>query len=89
MEADDSYGQTYGADCSLGYSAHGIYAEKIDKQKQPQKGESRSDIRFQTEGICQESDSDFLEVSLGLFIDHDFPSTLGNHRITELAPQFR
>ena len=31
MEADDSYGQTYGADCSLGYSVHGIYAKKIDK----------------------------------------------------------
>jgi len=30
IEADDSYGQTYGADCSLGYSVHGIIAKKID-----------------------------------------------------------
>jgi len=37
--------------------------------------------------MYQKSDSDFLEVSLGLFIDHDFPSALGNHQITELEPQ--
>jgi len=31
MEADDSYGQTYVAGCSLGYSVRGICAKKIDK----------------------------------------------------------